>query len=167
MNFKTGHTYRNRKGKYTVLRIEDPNMIIRYQDGRLVRVPIEMQARIWERIQEEELYGAEDVDIDMRDDAGNGDHKTSPVRDLAARVLCTISQPWPPDITDQVCLAIERRPQWLAEYRGLVKELGEWSVNTSLGAHVKDLTNLENAGQIAAAKSKLIKSYSILVPSGR
>ncbi len=161
MDFQVGHTYRNRKGEYTVLKLEGPTMIIRYKDGQLVRVPVDMQVRIWERIQEEDEFGAEDVDID---DGGEGEsRKTDDVRDLVARVLRTIPQPWPADVTDQVCLAIERRSDWLAEYNRLVKELGVWSVNTSLGAHVKDLTNMENSGHIATSKSKLIKSYSLLV----
>lgn len=163
MNFKVGHTYRNRKGEYTVLRVEDTTMVIRYGDGSLKRVGIALQAQIWERIQEEELYGAEDVEIgDGGDDTGRN---TDDVRDLVARALRTVAQPWPPDVTDQVCLAIERRPEWLAEYQRLVKELGQLSVNSSIGAHVKDLTNMENSGREATSKSHLIKGYSILVPS--
>lgn len=165
MDFRVGDTYRNRKGEYTVLKLEGPTMIIRYKHERLVRVPIDVQARIWERIQEEDEFGADDVDIE--DGAEGESRKTDDVRDLVARVLRTISQPWPVDVTDQVCLAIERRADWLAEYNRLVKELGVWSVNTSLGAHVKDLTNMENAGHTATSKSHLIKSYSLLVPNQR
>jgi hypothetical protein len=165
MTFQLGHTYRNRKGEYTVLRLEGQNMIIRYGDGRLVRVPIDVQARIWARIQEEEEFGAEDVDIDAGPESES--RKTDDVRDLVARVLHTLPQPWPPDITDQVCLAIERRAEWLAEYKGLVKELGVWTMNTSLGAHVKDLTNMENSGHMATSKSHLIASYSVLATRQR
>jgi hypothetical protein len=165
MNFQVGHKYRNRKGEYTVLRLDGESMIIRYADGRAVKTPIEVQARIWERIQEEELLGAEDVDIGGYGEDENGEgHKTDDVRELVARVLRTIPQPWPSDVTDQVCLAIERHPDWLREYHGLVKELGQLSVNTSLGAHVKDLTNMENSGREVMSKSHLIKGYSLLVP---
>lgn len=165
MQFEAGHTYRNRKGEYTVLRVEETTMVIRYQDGSLKRVGMALQAQIWERMQEEELYGAEDVDVDGGE--GGSSRRTGDVRDLAARALRTVPQPWPPDVTDQVCLAIERRPEWLAEYRRLVKELGQLSVNTSLGAHVKDLTNMENSGHMGTSKSHLIKGYSILVASQR
>lgn len=164
MIFEAGHTYRNRKGTYTVLRVEETTMIIRYADGALKRVPSAVQAQIWERMQEEELYGAEDVEVSMADGGGEG-RATADVRDLAARALRTLAQPWPPDVTDQVCLAIERRAEWLAEYRRLVKEMGELAVNSSLGAHVKDLTNLENSGRMGTPRSHLIKSYSILIPS--
>lgn len=163
MDFHVGLTYCNRKGEYTVLKLEGPTMIIRYKDSRLVRVPVDVQARIWERIQEEDEFGAEDVDIEDGDEGES--RKTDDVRDLVARVLRTIPQPWPPDVTDQVCLAIERRADWLGEYDRLVKELAVWSVNTSLGAHVKGLTNMENSGHIATSKSHLIKSYSLLAPS--
>jgi hypothetical protein len=163
MTFQAGQKFRNRKGEFTVLRLEGETMIIRYTDGRMVRTPVAMQERIWQSIQDEELLGAEDVDIE--DDREGEGRKTEAVRDLVARALRTIPQPWPTDVTDQVCLAIERRPDWLREYHGLVKELGALSVNSSLGAHVKDLTNMENAGREAKSKSHLIKSYSLLVPT--
>jgi hypothetical protein len=42
-----------------VLRLDGNSMIIRYTDSRAVRTPIAVQARIWDRIQED-LLGAED-----------------------------------------------------------------------------------------------------------
>ena len=41
-------------------------------------------------------------------------------------------------------------------------DLGELSVNSSIGAYAKDLTNMENTGRMGTAKSRLIKGYSIL-----
>ena len=61
MDFLVGHTYRNRKGEYTVLKLEGSTMIIRYKDGRLVRVPVDVQARIWERIQEEDFMAVIEI----------------------------------------------------------------------------------------------------------
>lgn len=53
--FKVGGQYRNRKGEYTVLKIIEPDMmIIRYANGKLVKTPIAVQARIWENLQLEE-----------------------------------------------------------------------------------------------------------------
>ena len=164
--FKVGQRYRNREGEYEVISIDGATMTMRFTDGRTVRSAVDLQARIWERIREEEDFGA--VDVEIGDEAyGSEERKTEEVRDLVARALRTIPQPWPPDVTDQVCLAIERRADWLAEYKRLVADLGELSVNSSIGAHAKDLTNMENTGRTATAKSRLIKGYSILAPSQR
>jgi hypothetical protein len=50
--FKVGQQYRNRDGEYQVISISDPNMVIRYGNGRTVESSIALQARIWENIQE-------------------------------------------------------------------------------------------------------------------
>lgn len=61
--FKVGAQYYNRDGAYQVISITDPNMIIRYQDGRTLESPISLQARIWENMQE----GNEgDIEVDTR-----------------------------------------------------------------------------------------------------
>jgi hypothetical protein len=49
--FKVGKQYRNRDGEYQVISINEPNMVIRYRDGRTVESSIALQARIWENIQ--------------------------------------------------------------------------------------------------------------------
>ena len=49
--FKVGVEYRNRNGRYQVLAIEEPKMLIRYEDGREDIVTIAIQARIWDTIQ--------------------------------------------------------------------------------------------------------------------
>ena len=79
------------------------------------------------------------------------------------RVLHTIPQPWSADVTDQVFLAIEGRPAWLAEYRALEREFDRTTLNSFIGFHVKDVTGMENSGRMGVARSNLIKSYSILV----
>jgi hypothetical protein len=49
--FTVGNEYRNRDGAYQVISINEPNMVIRYLDGRTLESPIALQARIWENIQ--------------------------------------------------------------------------------------------------------------------
>jgi hypothetical protein len=58
--FKVGKQYRNRDGEYQVISINEPNMVIRYQDGRTVESSIVLQARIWENIQD-----GDDNDVDL------------------------------------------------------------------------------------------------------
>lgn len=163
MNFQVGKIYRNRKGRYKVQSVDGPNMVVLYPDGQTQTLDMRMQAYILKQMKEEELYGAEDVDIDNSPHDYHG--RGGDLYDLVARALRTIEQPYPSNVTDQVCLAIERRPDWLAEYNRLINERGPQSVNTSLGAHVRDMTNMVNSGDKGRPESHLIKSYSILVPS--
>ena len=60
-HFEVGEQYRNEDGVYTVLRIEGPDMVIQYEDGRTLQSSIKLQARIWERIQTENAIAAEDA----------------------------------------------------------------------------------------------------------
>ena len=53
--FQVGGKYRNRKGEYEVISINDTNMVIRYSDGSILESPIVDQDRIWRNIQREEL----------------------------------------------------------------------------------------------------------------
>lgn len=50
--FIVGQQYQNRDGEYQVIQINEPNMTIRFLDGRTVQSSIVLQARIWENIQE-------------------------------------------------------------------------------------------------------------------
>ena len=50
--FKVGAHYHNRDGNYQVISIDEPNMVIRYQNGRTMESLIALQARIWENMQE-------------------------------------------------------------------------------------------------------------------
>jgi hypothetical protein len=50
--FQVGKQYLNRDGAYEVISISEPNMTIRYLDGRTVESSIALQARIWENIQD-------------------------------------------------------------------------------------------------------------------
>ncbi len=51
--FKVGERYRNRNGEYEVIELKEPQMMIRYSDGRTLKTTIELQARIWQNIQAE------------------------------------------------------------------------------------------------------------------
>lgn len=55
--FEVGRQYRNEDGVYTVLRIQEPDMVIQYENGRTLMSSIALQARIWERICEEDAIG--------------------------------------------------------------------------------------------------------------
>lgn len=52
--FEVNRTYANRKGKYTVTELHPPKMTVRYEDGTVADLNMEIQARIWENIQGEE-----------------------------------------------------------------------------------------------------------------
>ena len=158
--FEVGKQYRNHKGTYTVLQLNGDTMLLRYADGSTAQESVTFQARIWENIQEEEAYGEE---LDAAGGSESDTHKTAEIRDLVMRVLHTIPQPWPADVTDQVFLAIEGRAAWLTEYRALGKEFDRTTLNSSIGSYVKDVTGMENSGHMGVARSSLVKSYSILV----
>ncbi len=49
--FRVGEVYGNRLGAYRVVSIDEPNMIVRYDDGRLLESDIATLARIWENMQ--------------------------------------------------------------------------------------------------------------------
>ncbi len=51
--FWVGEVYRNRRGQYEVVSIEEPVMTVRYTNGRVFKGDIEAQARIWENLQAE------------------------------------------------------------------------------------------------------------------
>ena len=52
--FKVGKTYRNRSGHYQVLSIDDPKMLVRYEDKREINLTIAIQTQILEGIQDVE-----------------------------------------------------------------------------------------------------------------
>lgn len=162
--FKVGQRYRNRDGSYVVVSIDGDKMKIRYQDGQVFEANLRDQTRIWERIQEEKEFGAEDLEVDGEGSGGEG-RKTEEIKTFVAEVLRSLNPPWPPDITDQVCLQIERHPKWLTYYHKLEKEFGDLTLNSSIGMYTRDLTSMESTGRMGTAKSQLIKSYSILKPN--
>ncbi len=90
------------------------------------------------------------------------ERKTEEVYELVLNVLKIIPQPYREDITDKVCLEIEKNPYWLNHYHNLCKELTVHVVNNYIGYYTKSITGF-NSGNKATASSKLIKSYTKLV----
>ncbi|MBN1287695.1 MAG: hypothetical protein JXB47_20010 [Anaerolineae bacterium] len=88
--------------------------------------------------------------------------ETQDIKDLVEEVLGKFSPPYPPDITDQVCLAIEQNPAWLRRYEELNGIHKKDVVNNSIGWYTIRLTGMKNSGKVERAKSKLIKTYSRL-----
>jgi hypothetical protein len=91
------------------------------------------------------------------------------VRLLVDEVLqANFAPPYPPDITDRVCLAIEANPDWLARYRMAAAELGdsghtaEWKVNNAIGWWVKELGGMVTVKRNVKASNGLTKVYSRL-----
>ena len=167
--FTIGNRYRNRAGDYDVLAIDGDTMTVRYDDGRRQTLNVDTQARIWRNIRDDEL--ADDRRSDFtRDNFTPGERLvTWPVRQLVADVLAAnFAPPYPPDIIDRICRAIEANPDWLRRYHAAAAELGdtalpaEWKVNNAIGWWVKDLTGMVTVKAGVPATSGLIKSYSQL-----
>lgn len=169
--FITGHRYRNQRGGYLVLAIDGDQMTIEYDDGSRQTVSIAIQQRIWERIQDEEAP-LPTAHRTARRKTGGDSQSTAPIRDLVAEVLAArFAAPFPPDITDQLCAAIEHDAAWRERYDALVEHFsskgkdGRAIVNNSLGWYTKELTGLATLERgVRASQSTLISSYSRLGP---
>jgi hypothetical protein len=85
-----------------------------------------------------------------------------PVSELIKEVLDTISRPYPENVTDQVCLAIQKKSDWRNRYNRLVRSYSKWSVNSQIGRSTLQITGLRNLGLRAKATSSLIKTYTRL-----
>ena len=84
------------------------------------------------------------------------------VSELVQEVLGNISEPYPENITDQVCLAIQENNAWRNRYRRLVESHSKLSVNSQIGRSTRQITGLRNLGLSAKATSSLIKTYTRL-----
>jgi hypothetical protein len=84
------------------------------------------------------------------------------VSELVKEVLGTVPRPYREDITDRVCLEIEKNPAWHARYDRLVASHDKGSVNRQIGRSTLQLTGLRNLGVSAKATSKLIGTYTRL-----
>lgn len=164
--FQTGGRYGNRNGEYEVLAIDGETMTVRYDDGREQTLKVALQATIWQSIlDEQEAERIRRTKGDVIEDS----LMTGPVRELVAEVLrARFSHPYPGDITDKVCLAIESDATWLARYWSLVEHFsstgknGRLTVNSSIGWFTKELTGMETVEFPVTAKSKIIQTYSRL-----
>jgi hypothetical protein len=140
-------------------------MLVRYDDGKQQLVTVAIQARIWQRYQDESA--PQQITRKPISDADSLD--IQPVIDLVRDVLASLrSYPYPEDIIDQLCLAIEANPQWQDRYDNLVEHYsskgkhGKLTVNSNVGWYTRDETGLVNLGTKGTAKSSLITSFSRL-----
>ena len=86
---------------------------------------------------------------------------TGGIKALMAEVLNFLPQPHTEDAIDEVFLAIEARPDWLARYEALVDEHGKTTVNTFAGWWVARLEE-RSGDRVVPSKSRLLGSYSKL-----
>jgi hypothetical protein len=161
--FEVGGRYKNRVGKYEVLEIEGERMTIQFDDGSKHSVTVSIQAKIWQNFQDQARSAPK------AHQPGHESKAIQPVIDLVEEVLKTnFKAPYPEDITDQVCMAIEASQSWLDRYNYLTEEFGsekqsgEATVNQAIGFHTKDITGMVTVESGAKARSSLIKSYSRL-----
>lgn len=89
-------------------------------------------------------------------------NKTEGVFYLVQEVLRTFSEPYGEDIIEDVCLAIEKNPGWLRQYKELCDELSQWVVNNWIGQYTKQITGLKTIKEVDAKRSKIIKAYTKL-----
>ena len=162
--FRVGDRYRNRGGDYVVLALAGDTMTVRTDDGRDQTLNVNTQARIWQNIHDDELAEARRSDFTRDDFSADERLVTWPVRRLVEDVLhARFAPPYPPDIIDRVCLAIEGDADWLARYRAAAAELGdsghaaEWKVNNAIGWWTKDLAGMVTIRAGEKASSSLIK----------
>lgn len=86
-------------------------------------------------------------------------HKTEGVRSLVSDVLRTLPEPYGEDVIEDVCVAIESNSAWRRRYDELARDLREWVVNNWIGMYVRDIAAMKAVRQVAAKKTRLVKSY--------
>ncbi len=172
--FQIGGRYRTRGGDYIVTAIDGDTLTARFDDGHEQALNIATQARIWRNILDDELAAVRHSDFSKRDFSADEQLVTWPVRLLVEDVLrANFAPPYPPDIIDKVCGAIENTPAWLARYNALAAELGDgvdsaaWKVNNAIGWWAKDLAGMVTVKGGVPSTNGLIKSYSRLGYEGQ
>ncbi len=164
-SFEVGGRYRNEKGEYETMAIEGERILVRYDDGTDQWLRMDIQARIWGRIQDQ----TSPRPLPPRQFTDDEGLDTQPIGELVQTVIMTnFSFPYPEDITLKVCQAIEKNPDWLGRYHNLVEHFsshgknGKLTVNSSIGWYTKEITGMVNLGQVDTDESGLIQSYSKL-----
>lgn len=89
--------------------------------------------------------------------------KTKGVLDLVSEVLRSFPEPLGEDVIEDVCIAIESNPRWRRRYDELVGTLGKWVVNSWIGKYVRDIAAMKGLRQVAATRTRLVKSYRKLM----
>ena len=172
--FEIGGRYRQRHEEYIVTAIDGDRLTARFDDGREATLSLATQARIWRNMLDDELAAARRSDFNKDDFDQDERLVTWPVRLLCDEVLlANFAPPYPPDIIDRVCGAIEANPDWLRRYHALAAELGDgghpaqWKVNNAIGWWTKELAGMVTVRAGERATNGLIKSYSRLGYGGK
>jgi hypothetical protein len=84
------------------------------------------------------------------------------IEELVTEILRKFHKPYPPDITDQVFLAIEHDPNKRRRYEIFVGQDNKATTNQWIGRLVSEYTGLKAKGVCTEPKSHLIQTYSIL-----
>jgi hypothetical protein len=88
------------------------------------------------------------------------------IDDLIIDILREYKDKWPVDITDRVFLAIEHDQNKRKRYETYAD--GDYgTVNSQIGAFVREYTGLTVIGENRHPNSKLIQSYSLLAQVGK
>lgn len=90
--------------------------------------------------------------------------KTQGVQDLVNLVLPSCKKPYCEDITDEVCLQIEKNQIWKAEYDFLVSSQKPDVVNNWIARYVAQAIGRTGNKAPEKATSSLIKTYAKLLP---
>jgi lambda repressor-like predicted transcriptional regulator len=91
--------------------------------------------------------------------------KTKSVRLLVQDVLNTFSKPYGEDVIEDVFVEIQDKSEWRSRYDELVDELTQPVVNSWIGWHTKSVTGYDTLREVGVQRTKLIKTYSKLVPA--
>jgi len=92
-------------------------------------------------------------------------NKTEGVKELVEEILADITAPYSEDIIEEVFIRIGSNQRWDKRYKELSTDLQEkWIVNNWIGKYTKILTGYETGKQVTAQNTKLITSYSKLIP---
>ncbi len=91
-------------------------------------------------------------------------NRTEGVKNLVEEVLATLPTPYSEDVIDEVLLAIEANPTWLAVYNVMRSDLGDTVVNQAVGSWTSKALGRTGDHQVPS-RSKLAKSYSRLYPA--
>ena len=81
--FEVGGKYANRIGDYTILEIDDPKMLVEYDDGKTAELNMGIQQRIWENIlAEQEIHQSRPSKVKRRRAVTGTNHFIRPVGTL-------------------------------------------------------------------------------------
>ncbi len=89
-------------------------------------------------------------------------NKTQEVFELVNDVLRAMPEPYGEDIIEEVCLAIENRPDWHRRYDQLADELGKDVTNCWIGKYTKQGVGAESLKPVKSSRCTIIRFYTKL-----